>query len=74
MHWAGGVSARGCLPGGVCLGGCLPGGVFAHRGVCLPTGGGCLPGGYLPRGGEVSAQGVCVADTPPVDRQAPVKT
>ena len=78
MHCAG-----GCLPlGGVYPWRCLPRGVSAHWG-CLPRG--CLPGGCLPKG--VSAQGGCLplvwgvcipacngADTPPVDRQTPVKT
>ena len=51
----------GCLlPGGVCSGGCL-----LPRGVSAPGGGVCS-GGCSPPCTE--------ADTPPVDRQTPVKT
>ena len=64
----------GCVPSAavaICWGGgCLPGGVSAQRG-CLPRGGVCpgvcLPGGVSAQGAGVSA-GVCLADTPPVDR------
>ena len=59
LHWTGGVYpsmhwAGGCLP----RVGCLPRGVSAQCG--------CLPRGDLSRG--VSASGLGVADTPPVNR------
>ena len=64
LHRGGGVCPGGCLPGGVYLGG-LPWGVSAQRGC-------------LPRGEEVSAGGYpsmqWARQTPPVDRQTPVKT
>ena len=59
-HWAGGASSGGCLPGG---GGCLPGRVVCRgEEVCQR--------GVSAQGG-VSDQGVW--QTPPMDRQTPVK-
>ena len=67
------LGGRGCLLGGCLLGGCLPRedvclgddrpGVVCPGGVCPGL---CLPGDVYP--GGVSARGICVWQTPPVDR------
>ena len=82
MHWAGGCVSqhelgRGVSAQGVSAQGGVPAqGVYLPRGVpamgCTYLGGGCTClGVYLPRG-CVSQH--AMGQTPPVDRQTPVKT
>ena len=63
--------------GGVCQMGVSVQGVCLPRGLCLPRGAGgrgVYLGEYVCPGGCVCLGVGCVADTPSVDRQTPVKT